>query len=172
MEELFIGKEIIYFAVITKFRSDQKRSRWVGQVEHTGKKKNSHNLLVRKHERKRSLWRPKRRLENNITLNIKEMEMCSVDWNQLAQDVDQRRVVLNNTVWTNLWFFIKCGEFVDWLRNSKILRKESARYIIKGMLLFMPSPSQLNKSFWQQNKCFTIMNRQLSLHQSFTIMQN
>jgi hypothetical protein len=37
-------------------------------------------------------------------MNIKEMEMCSVDWIQLAKIMDQRRVVLNKTIWTNLWF--------------------------------------------------------------------
>lgn len=32
------------------------------------------------------------------------MKMGVVDWNQLAQDRDQRQAVLNTTKWTNLWF--------------------------------------------------------------------
>jgi len=55
MEELITDKEIIYLAVITKFRSDQTKVELGGAGgTHGGEEKFTY-ILVRKHERKRSL---------------------------------------------------------------------------------------------------------------------
>jgi hypothetical protein len=43
------------------------------------------------------LGRPRQRWENNIKMDIREIEWASMDWIDLAQDMDQCRV-LENTV--------------------------------------------------------------------------
>lgn len=45
------------------------------------------------HTRKRPLGRPKRVLEDNIKLDLREIEYKSAEWINLAQDMDQRRVL-------------------------------------------------------------------------------
>jgi hypothetical protein len=45
--------------------------------------------------RKRSLGRPRRRWEDNIRMDIREVEWEGVDWMHLVQDRDQWRAVVN-----------------------------------------------------------------------------
>jgi hypothetical protein len=48
-----------------------------------------HKFFVRKPERKRLLWRPKHKWEDNITTNLKEIGHENVDWMNVAQDRDE-----------------------------------------------------------------------------------
>jgi hypothetical protein len=50
---------------------------------------------VGKPEWKRSLGRYRRRWENNIRLDPKEISWEGLDWNRLAQDRDQWQAVVN-----------------------------------------------------------------------------
>ena len=59
-----------------------------------------HRVLVGKPEGKRQLRRPRRRWENNIKMDLREVEGDG-DWMELAQDRD-RWLVLVNTV-MNFW---------------------------------------------------------------------
>jgi hypothetical protein len=45
--------------------------------------------LVGKPEKKRVVGRPRRRLEYNIRMDLREMRWEFVDWKHLAQDWDQ-----------------------------------------------------------------------------------
>jgi hypothetical protein len=54
-----------------------------------GEVRNACNVLVGKPEGKRPLGRPRRRLEDNIKMDHKEIRWESVEWNHLPQDVDQ-----------------------------------------------------------------------------------
>jgi hypothetical protein len=47
------------------------------------------NFLVGKPEEKRPLGRPRRRWEDNIRMDLREIRWESVDWVHLAQDGDQ-----------------------------------------------------------------------------------
>jgi hypothetical protein len=51
-----------------------------------GEKRNVYRLLVEKPERKRSLRRPRRRLIDNIKMDLSEIELNVVDWIGLTQD--------------------------------------------------------------------------------------
>jgi hypothetical protein len=51
-------------------------------------------VLVRKPERKRSLWRPRRRWEDNIKMDIQEVGGGRRDRMELAQDRDRWRVLV------------------------------------------------------------------------------
>ena len=51
--------------------------------------------LVGKYEGKRLFGRPRRRWEDNIKMDLQEVGCGSVDWIELAQDRDKRRVLVN-----------------------------------------------------------------------------
>jgi hypothetical protein len=56
---------------------------------------------VGKPERKRLLGRHRRRWENNIKMDLTEIRWCGTDWNNVAQDRDQWRGLVNKVI--NLW---------------------------------------------------------------------
>jgi hypothetical protein len=51
--------------------------------------------LVEKLERKRPFGRPKRRWEDNIKMNLREIGLEGVDWIPMAQDEDRWRTAVN-----------------------------------------------------------------------------
>jgi hypothetical protein len=54
-----------------------------------GETRNTFRVLIRTFEGKRSQERPRRRWENYIKMNLREIEWEVVDWIYLAQDRDQ-----------------------------------------------------------------------------------
>jgi hypothetical protein len=60
-----------------------------------GAKRNACRILVGKPERKRPLGRPRRRWEDNITIDLREIGLGGMDWIDLAQNRDQWRVFVN-----------------------------------------------------------------------------
>jgi hypothetical protein len=58
-------------------------------------KKDAYRLLVGKPEGKRPLGRPRRRLVDNIKMDLLEVVWSGVDWNCLAQDRDKWRALAN-----------------------------------------------------------------------------
>jgi hypothetical protein len=59
-----------------------------------GETRNTYNTLVEKPEGKRPLGKPRRRLEDNIGMDLREIEWEDVDWIHLAQDRNQWRALL------------------------------------------------------------------------------
>jgi hypothetical protein len=53
-----------------------------------GEKRNAYRILVVKSEEKRPIGRPRRRWEDSIKMDLREIG-CGVDWIDLAQDRDQ-----------------------------------------------------------------------------------
>jgi hypothetical protein len=47
--------------------------RWAGRVAHLGEIRNAHKILVRKPEGKRPRGRPRRRWEDNIRMDLREV---------------------------------------------------------------------------------------------------
>jgi hypothetical protein len=61
-----------------------RRMRWARHVARVGEKRNAYRVLVGKPEGKRSLRRPRRRWENNIKMELREIVWGGMDWIHLA----------------------------------------------------------------------------------------
>ena len=62
-------------------------------MAHMGEERGVHRVLVWKPEGKRPLWRPRRRWEDNIKMELQEVGGVG-DWMELAQDTDRWRALL------------------------------------------------------------------------------
>jgi hypothetical protein len=58
-----------------------------------GEERKMYKVLVGKPEGKSPLGRPRRRWEDGIRMDLREIGLGSVDWIRLAQDRDRWRVV-------------------------------------------------------------------------------
>jgi hypothetical protein len=75
-----------------------RRMRWAGHVAHMGEVRCENNILVGKPEGRRPLGRPRRRWEDNIKTDLREIVFGDVDWIHLAQDRDRRRALVNTVM--------------------------------------------------------------------------
>jgi hypothetical protein len=81
--------------------------RWVGQVASMAETRTAYKVLVGKPEEKRTLARPRRRWEDNIKRDGREIGFGNVDWIHLAQDRDRWRALVNTVM--NLRFHKRRG---------------------------------------------------------------
>jgi hypothetical protein len=65
---------------------ESKRMRWAGHVSRMGEGRGVYRVLVGRLEGKRPLRRPRRRWEDNIKLNFREIGIDGANWIRLAQD--------------------------------------------------------------------------------------
>jgi len=72
-----------------------RRVRWAGHVACMWERRGVYRALVGKAERKRPLWRPRRRWEDNIKMDLQEVGCGSMDWIELTQDRDRWRALVN-----------------------------------------------------------------------------
>ena len=63
-----------------------------------GEVRGVHRVLVGKPEGKRPLWRPRRRWEDNIKMDLQEVGGGCGDWMELAQDRDRWRPLVNTVM--------------------------------------------------------------------------
>ena len=61
----------------------------MGHVARIGEGRGVYRVLVGKPEGRRPLGRPRRRWEDNIRMDLREVEYGCVDWMELAQDRDR-----------------------------------------------------------------------------------
>ena len=55
-------------------------------------------VLVGKSEENKPLWRPRRRWEDNIKMDLEEVEGGCEDWMELAQDRDRWRALVSTVM--------------------------------------------------------------------------
>jgi hypothetical protein len=60
-----------------------------------GEERNVYRILMGKPDGKGPLGRPRRRWEDGIRMDLRKIGWGSVDWNQLAQDRDRWRALVN-----------------------------------------------------------------------------
>jgi hypothetical protein len=99
------------------------RMRWTRHVACINDRKSADEVFVERPESKRSLGRPRRRLEDNIKKDLQEVEWghgLDLSGSGQGQVVDscKRRSLLSVS--------IHCGEFLDLLRTFNFFRKDSA----------------------------------------------
>jgi hypothetical protein len=75
-----------------------RRMRWVGHVAHMGERKSIYRVLVGRPESKKPLGRPRRRWEDDIKLDLREIGIDGANWIQLAQDWVQWRAFVNTVM--------------------------------------------------------------------------
>jgi hypothetical protein len=69
--------------------------RWAGHVARMGKVRVACNILVGRPEGRRPLGRPRRRGEDYIKMDLREIRFGDVDWIHWAQDKDRWRALVN-----------------------------------------------------------------------------
>jgi hypothetical protein len=69
-----------------------------GACRMNGEKRNAYRILVGKPEGKRPLGRSRRRWEDNIRINLREIGWSGTDWIDLAQDRVQWRTLVNTVM--------------------------------------------------------------------------
>ena len=72
-----------------------RRMRWAGHVARMGEWRGVYRVLVGKPEGRRPLGRPRRRWEDNIRMDLREVGCGCVDWMELAQDRDRWRALVS-----------------------------------------------------------------------------
>ena len=77
------------------------RLRWAGHVARMEEGRSDFKILFGTPTGKRTLGRPRRRQEDNIRMNLKEIGINTRNWVDLAQDRDYLRTLVN--VALNLW---------------------------------------------------------------------
>ncbi|KAJ4429609.1 hypothetical protein ANN_21795 [Periplaneta americana] len=75
-----------------------RRLRWAGHVARMGESRNAYRVLVGRPEGKRPLGRPRRRWEDNIKMDLREVGYDDRDWINLAQDRDQWRAYVRSAM--------------------------------------------------------------------------
>ena len=66
-----------------------RRLRWTGHVARMEQSRNAYRVLVGKPDGKRPLGRPRRRREDNIRMDLREVGSDPGEWIDLAEDRDQ-----------------------------------------------------------------------------------
>jgi hypothetical protein len=72
-----------------------RRMRWAGHAAHMGEGRGVYRVLVGRPEVKRPVGRPRRRWEENINIDLREIGIDRTNWIQLAQDRVQWRACVN-----------------------------------------------------------------------------
>jgi hypothetical protein len=69
--------------------------RWAGRAARMGEGTNMYRVLVGKPKGKRPLGKPRRRWEDGIKMDLREIGFGGVEWSHLAQDRDRWRAHVN-----------------------------------------------------------------------------
>jgi hypothetical protein len=75
-----------------------RRMGWTGHVARMGEGRGVYRVLVGRPEGKRPLGRPRRRWEDNIKLDLREIGIDGANWIQVAQDRVQWRAFVNTVM--------------------------------------------------------------------------
>jgi len=72
-----------------------RRMRWAGHVARMGEERGVYRVLLGKPEGRRPLGRPRRRLVDNIRMDLQQVGCGYMDWIGLAQDRDRWRTLVS-----------------------------------------------------------------------------
>jgi hypothetical protein len=72
--------------------------RWAGNVARMWEKRSACRIFVGKPKGKRPLRTPRRRWEDSIKMDLREIELGGMDWIDLVQDRDHWRALVNTVM--------------------------------------------------------------------------
>jgi hypothetical protein len=75
-----------------------RRIGWAAHVARMGEVRSTYNILVGMPEGRRPLGRPRRRWEDNIKMDLREIGFGDMDWIHWAQDRDRWRALVNTVM--------------------------------------------------------------------------
>jgi len=75
-----------------------RRMSWAGHVARIGEGRDVYRFLVGKSEGRRPLGRPRRRWDNNIKMDLREIGIDRANWIRLAQDRFQWRACVSTVM--------------------------------------------------------------------------
>ena len=75
-----------------------RRMRWAGHMARMEEGRVVYRVLVGKPEGKRPLWRPRRRWEDSIKMDLQKVGGGCEDWMELVQDRDRWRALVSTAV--------------------------------------------------------------------------
>jgi hypothetical protein len=75
-----------------------RRMRWAGHVARMGEGRGDYRVLVGRPEDKRPLGKPRRRWEDNIKMDLREIRTDEANWIRLAQDRVRWRAFVNTVM--------------------------------------------------------------------------
>jgi hypothetical protein len=93
----------------------------ITHVARMGEKRNAYKIFVGKPEGKKPLGRPRRRLVDNIKVDLREIGWDDINWIDLAQDRDQWRALVNTIM--NLRVPLNVGKFLSSCRIGGFSRR-------------------------------------------------
>ena len=93
-----------------------RRMRWVGHVARMGERRGVYRVLVGTPEGKIPLGRPRRRWEDNIKMDLREMRCGVMEWIELSQDRDRWRALVHAVM--NLQVPYNAGNFLTSCRTG------------------------------------------------------
>ena len=115
--------------------------RWAGRVARMGERRGAHKALVGKPVGMRPLGRPRRRKEDNIKMDLRELgwrhglDQSGSGQGQVAGCCEYGDEPSGS---------IKCREFFEYLRTFELLRKDTASWSqLINILLIVDSLTQL-----------------------------
>jgi hypothetical protein len=76
----------------------KSRMRWAGHEARIGEGRGAYRVLVGRPEGKRPLGKPRRRWEDNIKMDLREIGIDGANWIRLAQDRVQWRGFVNTAM--------------------------------------------------------------------------
>ena len=79
-----------------------KRLRWAGHVAKMEEGRSTFKILTGKPTEKRPLRRPRRRLEDNIRMDLEEIGINAGNWIDSAQDRNYWRALVNAAIYINI----------------------------------------------------------------------
>jgi hypothetical protein len=75
-----------------------RRMRWAGHVVRMGEGSGEYNISVGRPEGRRPLGKPRRRWEDNIKMDLREIGFEDVDWIRWVQDRERWRALVNTVM--------------------------------------------------------------------------
>ncbi|KAJ4443821.1 hypothetical protein ANN_05607 [Periplaneta americana] len=101
------------------------RLRWAGHVARMGESRNAYRVLVGRPEGKRPLGRPRRRWEDNIKMDLREVGYDDREWINLAQYRDQWRAYVRAAMNIRVESFV-----IDQAELDEESRLETSKFLL------------------------------------------